>query len=215
MAVGFFGKILTHGDFVSRRLPADWIHIWDHWLQQCISCSRRQLGEQWTEHYLVSPMCRFMLGCGSVDQHAWAGILMPSVDRVGRYYPLTLASPIEVRANLAATYLANPDWFLRLERLALSTLSAHFNFAGFDYELQSLPSPIVTTQVAEQYTCNLSATRSIPSLTKCFLPATQPNCLWHNHPLDPAEGGVLYSHGLMSEEDFRYLLGVEGIPGNQ
>ena len=61
---GFFGKVPTHGDFISRRLPRSFLDPWDHWLQGAIATSRQQLGEGWLEVYLVSPLWRFCLSPG-------------------------------------------------------------------------------------------------------------------------------------------------------
>ena len=47
---GWYGKIPSLGDFVSRRLPADFIVLWDNWLQQAIASSQTRLGDNWVEH---------------------------------------------------------------------------------------------------------------------------------------------------------------------
>lgn len=212
MGVGFFGKLLSHGDFVSRRLPADWIDHWDHWLQQGMSCSRQQLGAEWTDYYLVAPICRFLLGCGSVDQHAWAGIWMPSVDRVGRYYPLTLAAPISGTANLGMSYFANLDWFLRLEALALSSLAGYFEFADFDNELHSLAPPTPVTSVAEQVIPDSLTPFSAQLLSQFALSAQYPHCLWICGKQNKTDSDVRYSHGLPSQEVFSLLMGADDEP---
>jgi type VI secretion system protein ImpM len=31
---GFYGKLPTAGDFVTRRLPIDFVRVWDRWLAQ-------------------------------------------------------------------------------------------------------------------------------------------------------------------------------------
>ena len=51
--VGWYGKIPSLGDFVSRRLPASFIDIWDTWLQKAMATSREQLGEHWLDLYLL------------------------------------------------------------------------------------------------------------------------------------------------------------------
>lgn len=98
---GWYGKLPALGDFASRRLAPDFIEFWDGWLADGMQALREQ-GEQkaagWLDAYLVSPTWRFVLtpGClpGSLGERAWAGVLMPSVDRVGRYYPFTLLHPL-------------------------------------------------------------------------------------------------------------------------
>lgn len=97
---GFYGKLPALGDFVSRRLPRQFIEPWDQWLQSAIAASREQLGSDWLDVYLTSPIWRFGLGAGVCGTGAWAGVLMPSVDKVGRYYPLTLAVPVPEAQSL-------------------------------------------------------------------------------------------------------------------
>src|SRR5205823_12936606 len=82
---GWFGKIPFLGDFASRRLSEDFISEWDSWLQHSIAASRASLGEHWLEIYLTSPLWRFVVMPDVVGHHAWAGVLMPSVDSVGRH----------------------------------------------------------------------------------------------------------------------------------
>ena len=51
---GFFGKLVSHGDFVSRRLPESFMQVWDSWLQHGLLASREALGATWLETYLTS-----------------------------------------------------------------------------------------------------------------------------------------------------------------
>src|SRR5215467_11283482 len=89
-SVGFFGKLPSHGDFIERRVGAPFRDVWDEWLQRCIATSRQTLGSEWLDCYLTSPMWRFFLSDGIAGATSYAGILLPSVDRVGRYFPLTV-----------------------------------------------------------------------------------------------------------------------------
>jgi type VI secretion system protein ImpM len=89
-AAGWFGKLAVLGDFASRRLAPDWVNACDEWLSACIEASRRDLGERWTEIYLAAPVWRFAWGPGIVDERWWFGVLMPSCDSVGRYFPLVV-----------------------------------------------------------------------------------------------------------------------------
>lgn len=137
---GFFGKVVSHGDFVSRRLPAVFLNRWDAWLQGGLQCSRERLGAQWLEAYLCSPIWRFALAAGVCGEQGWAGVMIPSVDRVGRYFPLTLAcagddAPLLMRLEQDAL------WYGRLEGLALSALSETFSLEVFDEAMVAMPSP--------------------------------------------------------------------------
>lgn len=130
---GWFGKIPFLGDFASRRLSQTFIAPWDHWLQHSIAASRAQLGEQWLDTYLHSPIWRFALWPGVLGAEGWAGVMMPSVDSVGRYFPLTIASEIAPE-NFIELFSAQ-SWFATLEHIALSTLDMNFSVDDLERDL--------------------------------------------------------------------------------
>lgn len=72
-------------------LPRDFIDTWDAWLQRRLADSRESLGQDWLPAWLEAPVWRFRLQQGICGACAVAGVLMPSVDRAGRHFPLTLA----------------------------------------------------------------------------------------------------------------------------
>jgi type VI secretion system protein ImpM len=139
MDVGLYGKLPTHGDFLRRRVADDFVAAWDPWLQSCIADSRRVLGEQWLSIYLTSPVWRFALGpnvCGAAPA---AGLLVPSVDRVGRYFPLTLVWPTPIELSTLEVAIHFQHGFERAEQLLLDTLALeHFEFADFDRSVMGL-----------------------------------------------------------------------------
>lgn len=146
---GFFGKVVSNGDFVSRRLPPALVGLWDAWLQAGLQASRERLGARWLEVYLTSPVWRFALAPGACDEHAWAGVLMPSVDRVGRHFPLTIAAGAPGGAALLDWLADGQDWHARAEALALSTLDEGFVLERFDAAVQAL-APLPDAPLAGQ-----------------------------------------------------------------
>jgi type VI secretion system protein ImpM len=135
---GWFGKLPNLGDFASRRLPETFVHPWDDWLRLCLALARDDLGDAWLDRYLVAPVRRFWLSPGLLGG-AWAGLLMPSVDRVGRHFPLTVAAQAApgFEASLAAA-LSAPEWFARLDGVARRVLDADFTIADFEAALAPL-----------------------------------------------------------------------------
>lgn len=119
--VGFFGKLPAHGDFIYRDLPTGFINTWDAWLQGFVGSSREQIGEGWLDIYLTSPIWRFAFSQGVIDQNAWTGIVLPSVDRVGRYFPFSIAKPAAGEAN-PLELIAQSAWFENVENAALQAL---------------------------------------------------------------------------------------------
>jgi type VI secretion system protein ImpM len=140
--LGYFGKIPANGDFVRHRLPPEFISQWDQWLQSGIASSKVQLGaDGWLDTYLTSPVWRFALSEGVCNEQAWAGIMLPSVDRVGRYFPLTLAAPVTSNERLFSVAQNDEDWFVEVERAALSTLDQKIDVEQFTIEADSLSAP--------------------------------------------------------------------------
>ena len=135
---GFFGKVTSHGDFVARRLPPAFQDGWDRWLQACIAASKQQLGPAWLQHYLTSPIWRFALDRGVLDEHAWAGVLMPSVDRVGRHFPLMIAAPVAAGAAMLDWVDWQGGWYDALEDLARGSLENGFVLDDFDAALAAI-----------------------------------------------------------------------------
>ncbi|VAW89038.1 hypothetical protein MNBD_GAMMA17-1823 [hydrothermal vent metagenome] len=115
-----------HGDFIHRNLPTSFLTPWDEWLQLYIAGSREQIGDEWLNIYLTSPIWRFALSPGVIDQYHWGGIILPSVDQVGRYYPFSIAAQLSPGINPLEFMSSNTSWFECIEELALQTLDEQY-----------------------------------------------------------------------------------------
>jgi type VI secretion system protein ImpM len=140
---GWYGKIASLGDFASRRLPSTFITHWDDWLQDVITASRAQLGDAWLDAYLTCPVWRFILFPGVCGETTWVGVMMPSVDKVGRYFPFTIACELRTFVSTEREFNALADWLDHLEALALSTLDTRRSAQHFDTALMALHAPTV------------------------------------------------------------------------
>src|SRR5450631_1378198 len=118
MTVGFYGKLPSHGDFVNRSVSDAFVDPWDAWLQRGIARSRDDLGDAWLDAFLTSPIWRFAFQSGVINSAAWAGILMPSVDRVGRYFPLTVVAELPQSTDPHMVSVAAAGWFDWVEAVA-------------------------------------------------------------------------------------------------
>lgn len=139
--LGVHGKLPRHGDFVSRQLPQGFIVAWDTWLQRALATSQALLGSRWLDIYLTSPIWWFVLSAGVVDARVWAGLMLPSVDRVGRYYPLTLAQPFAAGVSPPQLQIEHSDWFGELERVALAGLQDGVTIDEFEQMLAQIQLP--------------------------------------------------------------------------
>jgi type VI secretion system protein ImpM len=140
---GLYGKLPARGDFLSRRLDAQFVEAWDEWLQRVMRESREVLGEHWLECFLSMPVWRFALPAGMVSSAGWVGLLVPSVDRVGRYFPLTIAASIQQDGiDVPSTLARALPWLDSIEALALDALKPELDFDAFDQRLAQLPLAI-------------------------------------------------------------------------
>lgn len=120
--LGFAGKLPARGDFVARGLPRSFLEAWDGWLGVVMPGSREILGEAgWRAAWMEAPIWRFALPGGQAGPDAAAGVLLPSTDRAGRLWPLTLAAVLPGR--LAAPS-PEPGWFAALEAIGLEAVLA-------------------------------------------------------------------------------------------
>ena len=88
---GLFGKLPSRGDFVTRGLPASFLDPWEGWVAKALAASQALLGDAWMDAWLTAPVWRFSLPPGACGPDPVLGLMLPSVDRVGRGYPLTVA----------------------------------------------------------------------------------------------------------------------------
>jgi type VI secretion system protein ImpM len=136
---GWYGKMPCLGDFASRRLSPEFVDAWDRWLQRSITASRANTGDEWLPAYLTSPVWRFAVMPGVLGFGAWAGVIVPSVDRVGRYFPLTLAVSLQdTRAELRAIH-AEHAWFDALEHTGLAALDPDYSVDALEAALAANP----------------------------------------------------------------------------
>jgi type VI secretion system protein ImpM len=139
MEVGFYGKLPSHGDFLRRRVSDGFVGVWDAWLQECIAASRVILGDGWLDVYLTSPAWRFACAAGACGSAPVIGVMVPSVDRVGRYFHLTLVTELPAGASVVAAATGLDGFFQAAEQLAVETLAAdRVDFDSFDEQVTLL-----------------------------------------------------------------------------
>jgi type VI secretion system protein ImpM len=146
-APGWHGKLPSLGDFASRRLPPEFVEAWDGWLAAGLAALREAAPARWLEGYLASPIWRYLLlpGVmpGALGQQGWAGVLMPSVDRAGRYFPFTVAWPLAHLPLDAEGYTALHRWLRQLDDLAADALQDDWTVARLETELARLHPPLL------------------------------------------------------------------------
>lgn len=119
---GAYGKMPALGDFFRINVTGGFVDAWDGWLQDRLPGARAALGDRWRDCYMTAPIWRFTLAGGLAGPAPMIGVMMASVDRVGRQFPLTLAGALPANVAVAAAHLLLGDMFATLEEIALDTL---------------------------------------------------------------------------------------------
>jgi type VI secretion system protein ImpM len=141
MSAGFYGKLPLRGDFLGRSLEQDFILPWDEWLQSVLQAGQGGLGEAWLGRYLNSPIWHFVLGAGLCGPSAMVGVMIASVDSVGRYFPLAIAAPLDGQPVPALAALAAAEWCKAAETVVLKALEPDIAFTDFEAAVAALAKP--------------------------------------------------------------------------
>jgi type VI secretion system protein ImpM len=210
---GFYGKLTSLGDFVSRDLPPDFIQFWDSWLAAGLYSSHQHLGDQWLEAYLISPLWRFVLAPGVCGQGAMAGVIMPSIDRVGRYFPLTVAQSLDRDTDLASLVAGPQGWFEGVEQLLLDTLHAEADLAQFVQALDRLTPLIVPVAPLHEQLDGLqrsAATTPEARLAVLAQWACAGTSLWWGCGSERVDAGLVRCVGMPPAQVFSAFLQAQG-----
>lgn len=206
---GLFGKLPAHGDFIYRDLPTRFINVWDQWLQGYVGSAQEQLGEAWLDVYLTSPIWRFAFSEGVIDENSWAGIFLPSVDRVGRYFPFSIATRLPAQTNPVEFICSRPNWYQAMEEAALRALEGQVQIDALVEELNdsnpmkkdvytrvaSLESPsrMVVKMPGQDY---LPSTVLPSMLDACLLQALSSYSVWTTSGSERIDPCTFVSKGL-------------------
>jgi type VI secretion system protein ImpM len=220
--VGFFGKLPSHGDFLERRVGSAFRDQWDDWMQRCIVESQQELAGRWLDCYLTSPMWRFYLCDGVTGSASYAGVLLPSVDRVGRYFPLTVV--VELPSGIAAADFAQAaaGWFDEIEQLCADALqNPDFDLGAFDAALvqsgeklsgvDNLPAALAFPGNSSQWHWPAASVDSFAAavsnpLMSMAQGALRPMTMWWTAGSELVEPCVLLNRGLPRPDSFAALL---------
>jgi protein phosphatase/serine/threonine-protein phosphatase Stp1 len=132
---GVYGKLPSHGDFVRRELPLDFVQPWDQWLQHGLRAARESLAHEFEALWAAAPAWRFRIPAGSCGDSEVAGVLLTSQDAAGRVFPLTLATLVP-----GGTTRPNAAWYAAVEHAGLTARNLGHTV---DALLAALPTPDV------------------------------------------------------------------------
>ena len=119
MPCNLYGKLPTKRDFIAIGATRDFLDQWEPWLQGGVSASQTILKDRWQSAFLRAPIWRFWLGADLCGVPV-IGAFMPSLDKVGRYFPLTLFAFADHGATISPPEInSQDDWFKAAEEFLI------------------------------------------------------------------------------------------------
>ena len=202
---GAFGKMPALGDFFRLGVASDFVPAWDGWLQTTLLAAGKALGDRFEACYMSAPIWRFALPPGVAGSQGVLGVMMPSVDRVGRRFPLTLLTQTGFEEQAALRNLIWQDKVLAaLEDLALQALD-------------DLPRDDLAARLADLALRPMGVpSRILTSGSSLVLSSEQPDLFCADLALDLA-GGQLHRACAWSAtiEGAAQLILTAGLPGGE
>ena len=178
---GSFGKMPSVGDFFRIHPPPGFVNVWDAWIQSAMVTGAEFLRERWDESYMSAPIWRFTLSPGLAGEGKVMGVLMPSVDRVGRRFPLTLTARLDTGGPVARDHFRQGPLFEKMEQTALSALDDDMTRDRLEQALSALPPPAAPVPILVRRGGDgpcFFLSSSLFMIVDCFRPgASPPPCL--------------------------------------
>lgn len=223
MKIGFFGKLPSYGDFIKRNVSPAVIDYWDNWILQAFDNSRSELKEQWKGHFFTSPIWRFTIDSRIVSNETISGLMMPSVDSIGRCYPffvfcrfsantdtIKLASMIDDCHEKCEEFLLN---LLDTERPDLEMILSQISQFYEPIKRQHIPKIQKTASLRHEiYEHNGINEKAFCEVNESFLSALveqhyAPMTVWHRASSQTLPSQYRYFKGMPPIHSFSSFLG--------
>ncbi len=162
--MALFGKLAARGDFITRNVPRPLQRPLEDWLSRVMNGSREVLGGHWDQAYVSAQAWFFWIGAEAFeDARSFAasnlqstqigvltGVLVPSADRLGRRFPLTLLLGGERARAVPPPTISPPDhrWYGALAARAVQFRQAS-DLAPVEAALGAMPGPRAGADDAE------------------------------------------------------------------
>ncbi|WP_447753488.1 type VI secretion system-associated protein TagF [Pseudomonas nicosulfuronedens] len=189
----WYGKLPGAGDFVSRRLSAEVIHWWAHWLQRSLQ-EQNERYPGWQQRYVRAPLWNFMIPPTWDMPELQLGSIAPSCDRVGRCYPLCLLLPLDSEQVFDTPTLAAA--FQELEGRGQQLLEGIRRGLSPEQLDQELTGALQPQAIANSH--------SWPELAQ-YLQSDEPTSFWWTHSASSGPTRRHVHHGALNALLFNQL----------
>ncbi|SFS03858.1 type VI secretion system protein ImpM [Sphingomonas jatrophae] len=133
-----FGKLPSHGDFIARGLDPARRQALDEWLASALAEAQDVHGDTFEPRYDSAPAWRFAWE----ESEGWlAGAMAPSMDSVGRRFPILVAAHTGERSAAAGLAQACEDAIYQAFARGLDADALHAGLIALAEEARA-PKPL-------------------------------------------------------------------------
>jgi type VI secretion system protein ImpM len=219
--ISYYGKLPSHGDFISQHTPRAFTGVWDTWLQESMLQWRNKLSEGWVADYMTMQPYRFILSSGIAGEVIWCGVLFPSRDKSGRLFPFTACIPLSPKETTPIElFTIYHQWLEKLEQLTLGCFRPDFDTDKFRQYQQNLDKlaeqcPEIATQ-SNNYTCKNNTESNIQSTSFAWhstsLKNTTSTTIINNALVNSLLNEYCHSHSLWWTNNNANFMLCQGLP---
>ncbi len=156
LAPAWFGKLPTYGDFIGRHMAQAFQGEWDYWVRSGLDQLRSEEPSLWVERYTHSPLWNFICS-SSFSGQPMCGVVAPSMDRVGRYFPIAVLAIAEGEHRGFSQDGALLDFFSGASAAVIDARRLTMGADDFERRLAALPWPFQATTDAVSAPANAIA----------------------------------------------------------
>lgn len=139
--VSWFGKLPAYGDFIGRRMAHSFQGEWDYWVRSGLDQLRSDEPDQWVERYTLSPLWNFMCS-SSFSGQSICGVIAPSMDRVGRFFPISVIAIADGAGESFVDDTVLLDFFAGASAAVIDARRLTMGAEDFEQRLVALPWPM-------------------------------------------------------------------------
>lgn len=211
--IGIYGKLPAHGDFINVNVGAALSAELYEWCNNVIFESREKMGDvPWLKSYLVSPVWRFCLPVPEQEGKVIAGVMLPSVDAAGRYFPLFLLFGLDGdRVQTQWLFKEATPLLQALEQSGMAALQQQLNLNDLKQLVQQKTSDLALgCELALPNSTEL-VQRRLPLLLELMINDAGGSLWWSAMALKEMDKPFCSFSGLPDPQDYEALITGNGF----
>lgn len=110
ITVGYYGKLPQRGDFLYFNINRQFKVVLDNWFQNGLRLLQSAYSESWEHVFMKGAHWRYAYYTPTISDNAFVGVIIPSLDRSGRYFPFSIMATLPLNTR----ELCHPDAILSL-----------------------------------------------------------------------------------------------------